>query len=171
MLKLLGLFTLVTACGMVGIMKAQELKSRICLLIEMQNLISEMKGKMNYFHEPLFQIFQRSAQKSNLRAFQLPADTLVEFREKGGEISQIWAEKTNEIYKGTSLMEDDLEIIRHIGTYIGQSSFENQQMQFKYTEERLATQLDTARAEYQQKGPMYQKTGFFLGMISALVLI
>ena len=152
-------------------MKAEELKERTRLLEDMQNLVLELKSQMNYFREPLFVIFGRTAEKSSSKAFQLPFDTLVEFEEKSGEMAEIWSQKACQMYRNTALNSQDQEIIIHIGTYLGQTDYENQQMQFQYTEDRLTRQLTESRLLYQQKGSMYRKTGFFVGIIVSLVLL
>ena len=171
MLKFLGLMGVVLASGLAGIMKAEELKTRIRLLEDMENLILELKSQMGYFRQPLLQIFEMAALKGDSQAFQLPGACLGGRGEKNAEISQIWPEKARELYGKSPLTSDDLEIICHRGTYLGQTDYENQQMQFRYTEERLSRQLEDAREVYRQKGSMYRKTGFFFGILAALVLL
>ncbi|MBQ8563127.1 MAG: stage III sporulation protein AB [Firmicutes bacterium] len=171
MLKAAGLLGLVLAAGLAGMVKAEELKSRIGLLEDFQNLLLSLKSQMNYFREPLYTLFSRTGKKSGSRAFLLPEACLAGLLEKNGEIAQIWAENTRQTYEGTALSEEDKEILCHIGTYLGQTDFANQQMQFQYTEERLAQQLAEAREIYRQKGPMYRRIGFFGGAVAALVLL
>ena len=55
-----------------------------------------------------------------------------------------------------------------MGSFIGQTDYENQQMQFSFLETRLQEQLTEAREDCRQKGPMYRRIGFFGGAIAAL---
>ena len=171
MLRIIGLLGLVAASGLVGIMKASELKTRILLLENMQNLVLELKSQMGYFREPLLQIFEKTALKSDSKAFSLPGACLTDLYEKNGDICHIWTQKAKEIYKRSPLSAEDLEILCHMGDYLGQTDFENQKMQFQCTEDRLVRQLEEARKIYLQKGAMYRKTGFFFGILAALVLL
>ncbi|MEE0796327.1 MAG: hypothetical protein UIJ88_00670, partial [Anaerovoracaceae bacterium] len=57
MLKALGLMGLVTVCGLIGMMKAGELRRRAELLEDFQSMMIEVKGHINYFREPLPDIF------------------------------------------------------------------------------------------------------------------
>ena len=59
MLKLIGLLGLVIACGLSGIMKAGDLKKRVALLEDYLQMIIELKGQINYFREPLPDIFDK----------------------------------------------------------------------------------------------------------------
>ena len=59
-----------------------------------------------------------------------------------------------------------MQSICHLGSFIGQTNYENQKMQFEYLEKRLE-----AREESRVKGPMYRRIGFFGGAVAALVLL
>ena len=171
MIKITGLLAMVLSFGLAGMGLSENLRERIRLLEDMQNMINEVKGRMHYFREPIFQIFQNLEKKGNSRAFSLPIESFTTFCEKGGEIADLWVQTVEEIYGNVPLTKEDREIIAYIGTYLGQSDYENQLMQFQCTEERLARQLEYAREEYQQKGTMYRKAGFFTGVLAAIILL
>jgi len=171
MIKLMGLLGLVVSFGLAGMGMAEELRERIRLLEEIQNLIAELKARMNYFRDPMFTIFQSIEKKGNSKAFLLPGRVLLDFNEKGGEIAVLWAEKAKELYKDTPLTAEDLAVLCYVGTYLGQSDYENQEMQFQCTEERLTCQLNQARASFSQKGSLYRRVGFFAGALAAIVLL
>lgn len=171
MIRMAGLMGLILASGLVGIMKAEELRLRIRLLEDVQDLVLELKSQMSYFREPLPVIFRKLVQNSGSKAFELPSACVDAIDEKDAEIGEIWALKAREMYRTSPLTADDMEILCHMGTYLGQTDYEHHKLQFQYTEERLARQLADARHIYLQKGSMYQKTGFFIGIIVALVLL
>ena len=171
LLKFAGLMCFLAAAGLAGCLKAEELKQRIRLLEELEEMILNLKSQMNYFREPLYSIFEKTGKTSGSRAFLLPAECLNHLRRKNGGIGEIWAQNAEEIYRGTPLTEEDIEIIKFIGTYLGQTDFENQKYQFECTEERLRRQIIQAEETYRQKGPMYRKIGFFGGSLAVLILL
>lgn len=171
MFKAVGLLGLVFAAGLLGIMKSSELKERIHLLEDYYKMILDLKGQINYFREPLINIFRKTEKNQISKAFIFLGRCRDGLEEKVGEIGHIWAENANEIYKGTALNAEDMEIIRYTGSFIGQTDYENQLQQFQYIEEKLAAQIEDARSIYKQKGPMYQRIGFFIGGIAAIVFL
>ncbi len=171
MLRLLGLLGLVMAAGFAGMMKAAELKERIALLEEFYKIMLDMKGQMEYFREPLLRMFERTGKKGDNKARSLLTGCLSDLIEKDGEISQIWAENVRHTYRGTPLTSEDKELLCHLGSFIGQTDYENQRMQFSYMEERLGEQIEDAKYTYQKKGPMYRRIGFFCGAIVAIIML
>ena len=171
MLKITGLLTMVLALGFTGIMKSDELKARIHLLEDMQNMLLSLKSQMQYFREPLQILLSKLAKTADSRAFSLLDCCAVMLEEKNGQIGQIWAQCTGTIYEKTPLTEEDRSIIVQIGSYLGQTDFEGQQIQFECTEQRLSQQIGEARELYGRKGPMYRKLGFLLGTAAALLAL
>ena len=97
MLKLIGLLGLVIACGLSGIMKAGDLKKRVALLEDYLQMIIELKGQINYFREPLPDIFDKLKKNDRSAAYIILDSLSTQLREKGGEIVKIWPEKVEEI--------------------------------------------------------------------------
>lgn len=171
MLKIMGLMALVAAAGFAGVLKAAELKERIRLLEEFLKMTLTLKGRIQYFRQPLIPLFAQVGTAGNTSAFHLLKQCRKQLEEKQGEISQVWIQEAEKIYGRTAITGEDLEIICHMGSFIGQTDYENQQMQFSFLETRLQEQLTEAREDCRQKGPMYRRIGFFGGAIAALVLL
>ena len=57
MLKLAGLLGLTAALGLIGVLKAEDLKRRQRLLEEYLKMLLSLKSKINYFREPLSELF------------------------------------------------------------------------------------------------------------------
>ena len=170
MLKLIGRLGLVIACGLSGIMKTGDLKKRVALLEDYLQMIIELKGQINYFREPLPDIFDKLKKNDRSAAYIILDSLGTQLREKGGEIVKIWPEKVEEIYKSEPVTADDMEIMKYPGEFIGQTDFENHIYHFTYLEEKLKKQIIEAQESYKKKGPMYSKIGFFLGSIGAIIL-
>ena len=133
-------------------------------------MIIELKGQINYFREPLPDIFDKLKKNDRSAAYIILDSLGTQLREKGGEIVKIWPEKVEEIYKSEPVTADDMEIMKYPGEFIGQTDFENHIYHFTYLEEKLKKQIIEAQESYKKKGPMYSKIGFFLGSIGAIIL-
>lgn len=171
MLRLIGLIGIVISMGLVGIMKGDQLKTRVKLLEDFLQMILELKGQISYFKEPLPVIFGKVDKKGDSKAFRLLSCVESELKEKDAEIGEIWPEKVKENYKGLPLTKDDLYTFNYLGTFIGQTDYDNHLFHFSYLEERLAGQIDDSKASLKTKAPMYRKIGFFIGAILAILFI
>ena len=171
MLKTMGLIALVAAAGFAGVLKAAELKERIRLLEDFLKMMLDLKSRIDYFKQPLLQLFQQSAAKEDTPAYELLNRCQEELRENHGEIRRIWVREAEKIYRKTPLTKEDMQSIFHLGSFIGQTDFDNQKIQFDYLEKRLEEQMTEARNASRIKGPMYRRIGFFGGAVAALVLL
>ncbi len=171
MLKFTGIVGLVAALGLIGILKAEELKSRVKDLEDFLRMCLFLKSKINYLREPLTYAYSTGNSGSGNRADLLLHEVFVEIDEKQGEIEEIWAQKANEIYKTSRLTKADMNYIRYPGKFIGQTDYENQLYQFEYIQSSLENQIKEADEELKRKGPLYRKLGFFAGALIGIILI
>ncbi len=171
MLKALGLMGLVTVCGLIGMMKAGELRRRAELLEDFQSMMIEVKGQINYFREPLPDIFIKLGENGESEAFSFLTRAGDMLKEKNGDIAGIWSSQVMKTYEKEPLTEEDLRILRYPGEFVGQTDFDNQIYHFEYFEEKMNRQISGARDDVMKKGPMYAKTGFFAGAVIAIILI
>ena len=171
MVKGFGLICMIAALGLAGILKAEELKSRIKLLEDVQYMLLNLKSQMCYFREPLQILLEKLAKTADSRAFLMLNECALELGDKSGDIGQIWAENTIRTYGKTSLTQEDMDIIAQVGTYLGQTDFAGHQIQFECTEEQLRRQIQQARETERLKSPMYRKIGFISGAAAALIIL
>lgn len=171
MFKVLGLVGLISSCGLIGLYKSFRLKRRILLLEDFFKMVMEIKSCINYFREPLPDLFEKIQKKDGLKAHFLINETQHQTVEKALEISEIWPLKANEIYKNEPLTKDDMELIKYFGSFIGQTDYDNQIVHFNYLEESLKKQIDLAVKDSNKKGPLLKKTGFMVGIIISIVLL
>lgn len=106
-------------------MKAGDLKKRVALLEDYLQMIIELKGQINYFREPLPDIFDKLKKTIVLPPISFLTVSARSSGKKGGEIVKIWPEKVEEIYKSEPVTADDMEIMKYPGEFIGQTDFEN----------------------------------------------
>ena len=171
MVKALIIVGFVTACGFMGTLKAAELKERITLLEDFRMMIIYMKGKINYFRQPLTTMTEKESQNEHSRAFKLLGEAGTALEKKNDDMSQIWAQEATRIYKNTPLTAEDMELIRYPGCFLGQTDWQNQQASFEYLEQRLSEQIKQAGQAYAAKGPLHRKIGFFAGGLIAIIFL
>lgn len=170
MFKIAGLVGLTLCTGLTGLLYSMKLRERIILLEDYMEMILSIKSSINYMREPLIMINQRGS-KSGSKAFELFDKVRHDIHEKNAEMSQIWAQNAFQIYEGTPLEKEDIDIICYTGTFLGQTDFENQLARFQYLENRLSERIETAKENYACMGPLYRKLGFFSGGLIALIFI
>ena len=171
MLKLAGLLGLTAALGLIGVLKAEDLKRRQRLLEEYLKMLLSLKSKINYFREPLSEHFCGNTENEKRKAFLLADEVFIELEGREAQISQIWFETAEKLYENTPLTGEDLEWVNYPGNFLGQTDCENQQYQFEYTERGIQAQIEDAKQAARVKGPLYRKLGFFAGGLIAVILI
>ena len=171
MFKVIALLGLICGGGLLGIMKARELKERTDMLEDFLQMILGVRGYINYFREPLIMIHSGQGENERSKAFEMFDIIRTELSQKNAEIAEIWAQKVDEYYGDTCLDSEDLELLKYPGTFIGQTDYENQIARFAYLENRLKEQIDKAREVYSHQGPLYRKLGFFAGGLAAIIFI
>lgn len=171
MLKISGIIGLVVSFGLLGISKTTNFKIRIELLEDYYEMIMILKTQINYFKEPLPELFKKVSKSGNSKAFRLLEVLGSEIEEKNGNTADFWAKKVTCIYQDTVLTQEDIEILSYPGEFIGQTDFNNHLQHFSYVEEKLKKQIEMAKSLYESKGPMYNKIGFFIGAIIGIIFI
>lgn len=173
MFKVIGLMGLVISAGILGIMKTLSLKERVSLLEEYLSLVLQIKSQISYFKEPLTTIFSRLNfdDTSCSKASSLFKNVEIKLKSTDEDIREIWEEEIDSAYGRSHLTEVDIKVLKLPGGYIGQTDFKNQQSQFSYTEDRLKEQIGEAKEDYRVKGKLYNRIGFFIGGIIAIILI
>ena len=96
-------------------MKAGELRRRAELLEDFQSMMIEVKGHINYFREPLPDIFIKLGENGESEAFSFLMRTGDMLKEKNGDIAGIWSSQVMKTYEKEPLTEEDLRILRYPG--------------------------------------------------------
>ena len=172
MLRLIGAGGLVLACGLMGIMKARQLKLRLSLLEDFLQMTLAIKGQISYFKEPLPEVFKKVDKRADSRACELLAGLGDVMEQKRRSDRAFFGRRRSLKYIRTCrFLQLYREIFNYLGSFIGQTDYENHLMHFAYMEQRLAAQIEEARKELKSKAPMMRKLGFFLGAIPAVLLL
>ena len=77
----------------------------------------------------------------------------------------------NRVYNSEPLTKEDMDLILYLGTFLGQTDYENQLYHFEYLENNLSLQIKYASEEIERRGPLLKKVGFMVGIIISIVLL
>ena len=170
-LKICGFCGLIISFGLAGIYKGNRLKERIDLLEDFYQMVLELKSQISYFKEPLPDIFIKVGKTKQSKAFYLLSAIHIYFEKKNVYIANLWPSKVFEIYKDAPLTEEDINTMCYLGDFIGQGDYDTHIQHFNYLERKLDKQIKEAKDNYKTKGNMYNKIGFFIGGIVAIIFI
>lgn len=170
MLKLIGITGIVISCGLFGISRTNILKSRINILEDYYEMIINLKTQISYFKEPLPDLVDKLSKNNSSKAYLFLKGVGTDIYENDCYSSDFWAQNLKNIYN-TAITESDLEIMLYVGKFIGQTDYINHLQHFEYVENKLIKQINIAKEMYIQKGPMYNKIGFFVGAIIGVMFI
>ena len=171
MLKAAGLVGLVISLGLYGILKSREMKQRITLQRDFWQMMLQLKSEIQYLHEPLQNVLQQKKGDTESRAFRLLLTVQQKLAEEQTDLQSAWEQSVKNVYAGTPLTAQDIEVFCYPGTFLGQTDCENQQKQFEYLQNRLQSQIQEAEEAYRTKGPLLRRIGFFAGGLIAVVLL
>lgn len=171
MFKLIGIIGLIMSMGMMGVFKFTRLKRRKELLDDFLKLVMELRSQINYFKEPLPDLFLKISQNNESAAFLLVKEVGYEINEKKLQIAEIWPLKVKKIYEKEHLTDIDMELLKYVGSFIGQTDYNNHLTHFQYLEEHLKIQMDEAEEDIRRRGPLLKKMGFLVGIMISLVLL
>ena len=171
MLKLIGITGIVISCGLFGISRTNILKSRINILEDYYEMIINLKTQISYFKEPLPDLVDKLSKNNSSKAYLVLKGVGTDIYENDCYSSDFWAKNLKDIYHNTAITDSDLEIMSYVGEFIGQTDYINHLQHFEYVENKLIKQINIAKETYIQKGPMYNKIGFFVGAIIGVMFI
>lgn len=171
MFKFVALTGLIAGAGFIGIIKSAELKERTELLEDFLRMMLGVKSHINYLKQPLSTISGWQGSECPSKAFEMFDIIRTELCDKNAEIGEIWVQKVEEIYRDSPLDKEDRELLKYPGTFIGQTDYENQAARFEYFEIRIKERIEAARKDYDIKGSLYRKIGFFCGVLAAIIFI
>ncbi len=171
MYKLIGLVLIFTASSAFGIYKAEELKRRLKLLKDLQQMLMRLSGEIGYFKEPLPEIFRRIADDDNQVSSMFLKNCHLEYQQCSNSLKDVWSKSIQDYFCDEPLTAEDLRLLRLMGDIMGQSDYATQEKQFKMLQEQIKFQISDAEEAVRTKGRLYSKAGMSVGAVIAVALI
>ena len=170
MLKLLGMFCILSGSTGLGIRFAKELDLRIQELSELQKLMILLKGEIRYMHQPLPEAFLQlsvSAASPLGDFFRHTAEALQ--RRQGRTAGKIWKENMDQDLKGLHISLREREELEKLGSMLGYLDVEMQMNTLDYYLEQLKLSAAGAAETAKNCRRLYQYMGVLGG--AALVIL
>lgn len=171
MLKLIGLTGVIISLGLAGICKSKQMYRRLFLLEDYYEIIIKIKSHIGYFKEPLPELFIMNKTNKNSKASLLLNNIGERLKNDSVGIEELWKREVNTLYKSEPIKEEDIVTFNYPCSFLGKTDYENQLLHFSYLEEKLNMTIERVRTDIANKTPMYNKIGFFIGAIIAILLI
>ncbi len=168
MLKLIGLFLISVAGGLVGINASLRLKSRVEFLEKYITLMNETKTRIRLSACDIRELFKND---SGFEAIDFMTAEFTRNIRRNSTAKDAWEKAVNSTFKRYRLSKADKDLIAEFGTEFGQNDIDGEinhiDLHIALTEDRL----EQARAELLQKGRLYRTLGIFGGITVSLIIV
>lgn len=170
MLKLLGMFCILSGSTGLGIRFAKELDLRIQELSELQRLMLLLKGEIRYMHRPLPEAFLHLSEGAPppFRDFFCHTAEALQ-RRQGHTAGEIWQKNMEQDLKGLHISIREREELERLGSMLGYLDVEMQVNTLDYYLEQLGLSAAGAAETAKNCRRLYQYMGVLGG--AALVIL
>lgn len=163
MIKIFGMVFLTISGVTTGCYFAEKLLSRVQILASLMILVTEIKTKIEFLQQDLFDIFTSiQTQDSKLLPFI-------------NDIANLKNAYTRENIKGviyaSKIDKQDKQVVCDFFSNLGKSNVEAQSQHCEMYLELLKNRLESAKKEEQQKSRLYRSLGIFASAGVVILLI
>lgn len=170
MLKMLGIFCILSGSTGLGLACARELELRITELLQLREMMLLLRGEIRYMHQPLPEAFFHLSQNAAgpFRNFFLR--TAEDLQKRDGRTSEeIWRRNLKKYFAGLHLSRQEQKDLEKLGSMLGYLDVEMQLSALDYYLERLKLSAEQARGASESRRRLYQYMGVLGG--AALVIL
>ncbi|MDK2820093.1 MAG: stage sporulation protein [Clostridia bacterium] len=171
MLKILGGGLIIISCGLWGLMIAQDYKARIEQLRQLSTGLKMLETEIIYTATPLSEAFEKIGNQFGgpiSLFFQTVAKELKANVTAGAMVA--WEKGLEQLRDKGALWSQDLEILKELGSMLGQSGINDQVKNLELTRNLLGQQQLEAIEFNSRKGKMWHTLGFLFGITLVLIL-
>ncbi|NLY73887.1 MAG: hypothetical protein GX075_01110 [Firmicutes bacterium] len=172
MLKLTGAILIIGTSSMIGFMLAERLKERCRLLRVLIRLLNILKTEINYRSGLLAEVFTRAARVVGDGKIGGYLRRIAVNSEYGSDYNfvELWDGFLHE--KGMApLSEEDIEILKELGNYLGCTGREDQLQKIAIAQARLESNLEAADLDQMRLVRLYRYFGFAAGAVLVCLLL
>ena len=142
---------------------------RLKELIEIKEIINNMKTKIRFTYSPIQEVFTDIENSTNSLGIQeIFKDARNNIKDLSGEEAWYKAVKNSQ---NTYLVKEDKEFLCSLGKSLGRTDIEGQLSQFNITEELMQKQIENARNMKDKNEKLYNQLGAIVGLAVIIVLI
>lgn len=171
-LKWLGSLIVLGACVLFGLQKGQALRKREQQLQDFLQLCHRMETEISYGQTPLPQIFMDSSERIGFPVGAICRDVGGVLQQQMGDtLSVIWQHALEKTTPALSLGQEDMAVVKTIGSELGLSYSREQMKKLQLIVLRLQEQERLAHEERLKMEKVWQVLGWCGGGMLVLLLL
>lgn len=154
---------------LIGRKISQKYTYRLKELIEIKEIINNMKTKIRFTYAPIKEVFtdiERNTNSVGIQEIFGSARNNIDIL--SGE--EAW-DKAVKSSNSTYLVNEDKEFLCSLGKSLGRTDVEGQLSQFDITQELIQKQIENARINRNKNEKLYNQLGAIVGLAVVIVLI
>lgn len=171
MLKLAGAALVILACGLVGIIMAQNYVERPRQLKSILAALQMLETHILYAASPLPEAFYMIGQRCEAKIAPLFKTTSKLLTEQAGySATEAWHKALGESFNQTSFSISDLQILKNFGETLGISDRHDQEKHIKLAVEQIKMEISKAEEAALKSTRMWRYMGFMGGLLLVIVI-
>lgn len=170
MLKILGIFCILSGSTGLGLACARELELRITELLQLQQMMLLLQGGIRYMHQPLPDAFLNLSGNAPdpFRSFFFYTARDLQ-RRSGQTAEEIWRRNLKKYFSGLHISRQEQKDLEKLGSMLGYLDVKMQVNALDYYLEQLRLSVEQARKVSESRRKLYQYMGVLGG--AALVIL
>ena len=169
-IKYIFLFFVFIIAACIGNLISKKYRSRVDELKSFKEAFNILESKIKFTYEPLGDIFEEISNlfyKNSINSIFI--DTKNNMNKLG--LKKSWDNAINSNRKNLSLNNEDVNIIKSLGTMLGKTDVEGQLNEINLSMSFLDTQIAIAEEECKKNEKMYRTLGTIFGLAIIIILI
>lgn len=170
MLKLMGIFCILSGSTGLGLAFARELELRITELLQIQQMMLLLRGEIRYMHQPLPEAFLHLSGNAPAPFREFFLKTARDLQRRNGQTAEeIWRRNLKNCFSGLKISRQEKKELEKLGSMLGYLDVEMQVNALDYYLEQLKLSVGQAREAAESRRRLYQYMGVLGG--AALVIL
>lgn len=161
-IKIIGAVLVVTAGTVCGFYFSLKLSKRKEFLIAFKDFLSALETNIRYKADDIITLITTSSSSPMLEFF---SDNVF------SSFMDYWNSFVENLPKSYGLTKEDINLIKEFGKNLGTTDIEGQLNHIELYKNHFETQYKKSEDEYKTKSKLYKVLGFFIGAVTALILI
>lgn len=171
MIKLLGAILIIATTTWAGFELAKRYSNRPKYLRQFKFALQSLNAEIMYGHIPLYEATERLAKQVSEPLSSFFHSFSQRLLDGGQLVREAWKDSLDSIWKETSLMKSEYEILLQFGETLGQHDRESQQKHIILAINHLEKEEADARENQQKYEKMVRNLGFLSGVLLAILLL
>ena len=171
-IRYIFLILVVTGSTSIGFLLSKSYGDRVKELKTLSNLINVLQNKIKFTHKPLSSIFEEISQipqnqkEHGISKIFFKSTKKIETR----KLEDAWNDAISEERFFLNLKNEDIELIKSLGTLLGKTDIEGQMSEIEQFKMMLETQIKIAEEEKNKNSKIYKSLGTIIGLAIVIVL-